>query len=153
MLQNRGSTRYFSTKTKKAKMSDLSTKNHTHWEDCFKTNFFSLVNFGTPLSPKALCPLAEPLPPDSVGVAGIDEARATMELTARFLEGEGGLRRRKSIKNKHKTSKKYQFVLTYHCYQWRRPSASESLSTRWLAHPPPRHGRPMPSGWLIDLQI
>jgi hypothetical protein len=38
---------------------------------------------------------------------GIDEAGATTELTARFLEGEGGLRRRKTIKNKHKTSEKY----------------------------------------------
>ena len=107
LLQNRGSTRYFSTKTKKTKMSDLSTKSHTHWEACFKTNFFSLVNFGTPLSPKALCPLAEPLLPDSVGAVGIDEAGATTELTAYFLEGEGGLRRRKAIENKHKTSEKY----------------------------------------------
>jgi len=107
LLQNRGSTRYFSTKAKKTKTSDLSTKSHTHWEACFKTNFFSLVNFGTPLSPKALCPLAEPLLPDSVGAVGIDEAGATTELTARFLEGEGGLRRRKAIKNKHKTSEKY----------------------------------------------
>ena len=104
LLQNRGSTRYFSTKTKKAKTSDLSTKSHTHWEDCFKTNFFSLVNFRTPLSPKALCPLAEPLPPDSVDATGVDEAGVTTELTARLLEGEGGLRRRKAIKNKHKTS-------------------------------------------------
>ena len=119
LLQNRGSTRYFSTKTKKAKMSDLSTKSHTHWEDCFKTNFFSLVNFRTPLSPKALCPLAEPLPPDSVGAVGIDEAGATTELTARFLEGEGGLRRRKTIKNQLKTPEKQQLVPTDHCYQRR----------------------------------
>ena len=105
MLQNRGSTRYFSTKTKKTKTSDLSTKSHTHWEACFKTNFFSLVNFGTPLSPEALCPLAEPLPPNSAGAAGVVMAGLTTELTARFLEGERGLRRRKAIKNKHKTSK------------------------------------------------
>ena len=28
-------------------------------------NLFGLMNFGTMLSPEALCPLAEPLPPDS----------------------------------------------------------------------------------------
>jgi len=78
-----------------------------------------LVNFGTTLSPEALCPLAEPLPPDSVAAAGVDESGVTTELTARLLEGEGGLRRRKSIKNKRKTSKKQQLQLTCQCYQRR----------------------------------
>ena len=67
-------------------------------------NFFGLINFGTPLSPEALCPLAEPLPPDSLGVAGVKTAGLTIELTACFMEGEGGLGRRKAIKNKLKTS-------------------------------------------------
>jgi len=66
-----------------------------------------LTNFGTPLSPEALCSLAEPLLPDSLGAAGVEAAGLTTELTIRFLEGEGGLRRRKAIKNKHKTSEKY----------------------------------------------
>jgi len=50
-----------------------------------------LINFGTPLSPEALCPLAEPLPTDSLGAAGVEAAGLTTELTTRFLEGEGGL--------------------------------------------------------------
>jgi len=65
-----------------------------------------LVNFGTLLSPEALCPLAEPLPPDSVGAAGVDAAGVTAELTARVLEGEWGLRRRQAIKNKLETLEK-----------------------------------------------
>ena len=100
---------------------------YTHWEDCFKTNFFSLTTFGTPLSPETLCPLAEPLPLDSAGAAGVVMAGLTTELTAYLLEGDGGLRRRKAIKNKRKTSGKYPFVLTCHCYQRRLPFASESL--------------------------
>ena len=90
-------------------------------------NFFGLVNFGTMLGPEALCPLAEPLPPDSAGAVGVVTMVLTIELTACLLEGEGGLRRRKAIKSKRKTSEKYQFVLTCHCYQQKRPSASESL--------------------------
>jgi len=89
-------------------------------------NFFGLVKFGTMLSPEALCPLAEPLPPDSASAAGVAMTWLTIEPTACLLEG-GGLRRRKDIKNKHKTSEKYQFVLTCHCYQRRLPFASESL--------------------------
>ena len=54
-------------------------------------NFFGFINFGTPLSPEALCPLAEPLPLDSLGVAGVQAAGLTTELATRFLEGEGGL--------------------------------------------------------------
>ena len=61
-------------------------------------NFFGLVNFGIPLSPEALCPLAEPLPPDSAGAAGVVTTGLTIELTACLLKGEGGLRRRKSHK-------------------------------------------------------
>ena len=151
LLQNRGSTRYFSTKAKKTKTSDLSTKSHTHWEACFKTNFFSLVNFGTPLSPKALCPLAEPLLPDSVGAVGIDEAGATTELTARFLEGEGGLVRRKAVKNKFKVTKNGQIALTCHYYQRIPPSASESLLNQRLVHPPPHHRLLTPSDRPTDL--
>ena len=70
------------------------------------TNFFGRVNFGTILSPEALCPLAEPLPPDSAGAKGVTTTGLTMELTACLLEGEGGLRRRKAIKIKRNTSKK-----------------------------------------------
>jgi len=70
------------------------------------TNFFGLVNFGTLLSPEALCPLAEPLPPDSVSAARVDEAEVTTELTAHLLEGEGGLETRKIIKKPTQNSRK-----------------------------------------------
>ena len=63
------------------------------------------MNFGTPLIPKALCPLAEPLPPDSADTEGVVMAGLTTELTACLLEGEGGLRG-KGIKNKRKISEK-----------------------------------------------
>jgi len=86
-----------------------------------------LVNFGTTLSPEALCPLVEPLPPDSAGAEGVMMTGLTIELTVCLLEGEGGLRRRKAIKNKRKTSGKDPFVLNYHCYQQKWPSTSESL--------------------------
>ena len=69
-------------------------------------NFFDLVNFGTPLSPEELYLLAEPLPLDSAGAAGVDAARVTTELTACLLEGEGGLGRRKIFKNQLKTQEK-----------------------------------------------
>ena len=62
------------------------------------TNFIDLVNFGTILSLEALCPLAEPLPLDSAGAAGVEMSRLSTEPTACLLEGEGGLRRRKAIK-------------------------------------------------------
>ena len=62
------------------------------------TKFLGPVNFGTILSPEALCPLAEPLPPDSAGTAGVVIAGLTTEPTAYLLEGEGGLRKRKAIK-------------------------------------------------------
>jgi len=90
-------------------------------------NFFGLVNFGTMLSPEALCPLTEPLPPDSAGAEGVVTAGLTIELTACLLEGEGGLRRRKAIKNKRKISEKYQSILTCHYFQQKRSSAFESL--------------------------
>jgi len=92
-------------------------------------NFFVFINSRTPLSPEALCPLAEPLPPVSLGAGGVEAAGLTTELTTYFLEGEGGLGRRKAVKNKFKTSEKRQSVLTYHCYQWRRTSTSGSLPT------------------------
>ena len=78
------------------------------------TNFLDLVNFGTILSPEALCPLAEPLPPDSAGTGRVETAGLTIELTACLLEREGGLRRGKAIKNKRNTLEKYQLVLTCH---------------------------------------
>ena len=59
-------------------------------------NFFGLVNFRTILSPEALCPLAEPLPPDSADAAGVETAGLTIKPTAYLLEGEGGLKKRKS---------------------------------------------------------
>jgi len=49
-----------------------------------------LKNFGTTLCPEALCPLAEPLPPDSAVAAGVVTTRLTIEPTAYLLEGEGG---------------------------------------------------------------
>ena len=91
------------------------------------TNFFDLVNFGTTLSPEALCALAEPLPPDSAGAAGVVMARLSTEPTACLLEGERGLRREKTIKIKRNNPEKYQPVLTYHYYQHKRRIASESL--------------------------
>ena len=91
------------------------------------TNFLGRVNFGTILSPEALCLLAEPLPPDSAGAAGVVMARLSTEPTACLLEGEKGLRREKTIKIKRNNPKKYQPVLTYHYYQQKRRLASESL--------------------------
>jgi hypothetical protein len=69
-------------------------------------NFFGLINFETSISPKALCPLTEPLPPDSVGAARVEAAGLTTELTPRFLEGEGGSIKKKKRQNKFKTSEK-----------------------------------------------
>ena len=68
-------------------------------------NFFGLVNFGTTLSPESLCPLAEPLPPDSAGAEGVVMTGLTTELTARLLEGERGLRRTKVIKTSARLQK------------------------------------------------
>ena len=113
-------------------------------------NFFVFINSRTPLSPEALCPLAEPLPPVSLGAGGVEAAGLTTELTVRFLEGEGGLRRRKAIKNKCKTQKSDSS--SCHWYQRRCPSAFESLPTRRMARLPPRHGHPTPSDQLMDLQ-
>ena len=124
LLQKKYSTLQHKNKESKDKQPIIS---YTYREECLSTNFFVLVNFGTLLSPEALCPLAEPLPPDSAGVAGVVMTGLTTELIAYLLEEEGGLRRRKGIKNKRRISEKYQFVLTYHCYQQKRPSASESL--------------------------
>ena len=70
------------------------------------TNFLGVINFGTTLSPEALCPLAEPLLPDSAGAVGVVMAGLSTEPTACLLEGERGLRRRKAIKIKHNTPKK-----------------------------------------------
>ena len=67
------------------------------------------------LCPEALCPLAEPLQPDSASAAGIVMARLTTEPTACLLEGEGGLRKGKAIKNRN-TSEKYQPVPTRHYF-------------------------------------
>ena len=69
-------------------------------------NFFGLVNFGTILNPEALCPLAEPLLPNSAGVAGVVTTGLSTEPNACLLEGEGGLRKGKAIKNEHNTSEK-----------------------------------------------
>ena len=72
------------------------------------------------LSPEALCPLTEPLPPDSAVAEGVVTAGLIIELTACLLEGEGGLRRRKAIKNKRKILEKYQSILTCHYFQQKR---------------------------------
>jgi len=58
-----------------------------------------LTNFGTTVCPEALCPLAEPLPPDSAGTAGVESAVLMIEPTVCLLEEEGGLRR-KAIKRR-----------------------------------------------------
>ena len=50
-------------------------------------NFFAPVNFGTTACPEALCPLAEPLPPDSAGAAGVESTGLTTEPTVCLLEG------------------------------------------------------------------
>ena len=52
------------------------------------------------LYPKALCPLAEPLPPDSAGATGVEMAGLTIEPTTCLLEEEGCLKRRKAIKKR-----------------------------------------------------
>ena len=114
-------------------------------------NFFGLINFGTPLSPEALCPLAEPLPPNSFDEAEVEVAGLTTELTARFLEGEGGLVRRKAVKNKFKVTKNGQIALTCHYYQRIPPSASESLLNQQLVRPLPHHRLLTPSDRPTDL--
>ena len=68
-------------------------------------NLFALTNFGTTLCPEALCPLAEPLPPDSAGVARAGSIGLTTEPTVRLLEEEGGLRKKKSHQEKATTQK------------------------------------------------
>ena len=78
-------------------------------------NLFALTNFGTTVCPEALCPLAEPLPPDSVGAAGVESTGLTTEPTACLLEEEGGLRKRKSHQEKattQKSTKPYSLVTT-----------------------------------------
>ena len=65
-------------------------------------NLFALTNFGTTVCPEALCPLAEPLPSGSAGVARVESAGLMLEPTACLLEEEGGLRKRKAIKKRQK---------------------------------------------------
>ena len=108
-------------------------------------NFFGLVNFRTILSPEALCPLVEPLPPDSAGAAGVVTTGLSTEPNACLLEGEGGLRKGKAIKNERNTLEKQQFELTYQCYQRKQSSTSRSSLNRQLAHPPPGPGHLTPS--------
>ena len=45
-------------------------------------NLFALTNFGTTLCPEALCPLAEPLPPNSASAEGAKSAGLTTEPTS-----------------------------------------------------------------------
>ena len=59
-----------------------------------------MTNFGTTVYPEALCPLVEPLPPDSTGAVGVESAGLMIEPTVCLLEEEGGLRRRKAIKRR-----------------------------------------------------
>jgi len=78
-------------------------------------NFFGFTNFGTTFCLEALCPLAEPLPPNSAGAAGVESAGLTTEPIACLLEGEGGIRRGKAIKKKaitQKAAKTYSPVTT-----------------------------------------
>ena len=63
-------------------------------------NLFALTNFGTTVCPEAFCPLAEPLPPDSAGAAGVTSTGFTIEPTTCLLEEEGCLKRRKAIKKR-----------------------------------------------------
>ena len=67
------------------------------------TNFFALVNFGTTTCPEALCPLEEPLPPDSAGAVGAESAEPTVCL----LEEEGGLRKKEKPSRKGNNSEGY----------------------------------------------
>ena len=68
-------------------------------------NLFALTNFGTTVCPEALCPLAEPLPPDSADATGVESAGLTTEPTVCLLEEEGGLRKQKSHQEKAKNQK------------------------------------------------
>ena len=63
-------------------------------------NLFALTNFGTTVCPEALCPLAEPLPPDSADATGVESAGLTIEPTACLFEEERALRKRKAIKRR-----------------------------------------------------
>jgi len=85
-----------------------------------------LTNFGTTVCPEALCPLAEPLPPNSAGAAEAELSRLTKEPTACLFEEEGGLRKGKKPSRKGNNSEGYQAVLTCHYSQQKRHSASES---------------------------
>ena len=67
------------------------------------------------LSPEVPGPLAEPLPPNLLGAAGVEMAGLTTELATRFLEGEGGLERRRTVKQTQ-DNKKGQIALTCHYY-------------------------------------
>jgi len=69
------------------------------------TNFFAIVNFGTTACPETLCPLAEPLPPDSTGAAGAESTGITTKPTVYLLEEEGGMRKQKSHQEKAKNQK------------------------------------------------
>jgi hypothetical protein len=100
---------------------------------------------------RSTLPLSEPFPPDSAGAAGVESAGLTTEPTACLLEGEGGLKRGKTIKIKRNTSERQQEALSCH-YSQRRRSVSESSQTRWLAHPPSTPGHLTPSDLPKDLQ-
>jgi hypothetical protein len=54
-------------------------------------NFLALTNLGTTFCPEALCPLAELLPSDSAGAAGVESTGPTTEPTVCLLEEEGSL--------------------------------------------------------------
>ena len=73
-----------------------------------------MTNFGTTICPEVLCPLTEPLPPDSAGIAGAESIGLTTEPTAYLLEEEGGLRKGKKPSRKDNNSEGYQAVLTCH---------------------------------------
>ena len=111
---------------------------------CFSRYLFGLISFGTLTSPKALCPLAEPLAPDSLGTECAEAAGVTTELRGHFSEGERGLKKKQKTSRQAKQihqKQKQQITLTCQCYRRTSFSTSESLTTRGLVRPPLRHGR------------
>ena len=103
LLQNKGSTRYTSTKGKKAK---TSSHQQLHLlRRLLQHEFLRLDKLRDTAQPRSTLPPGRTTPSDSLDIVGVEAAELTTELTARFLEGEGGLRRRKAIKNKFKTQK------------------------------------------------
>ena len=116
-------------------------------------NFFGFTNFGTTFCLEALCPLAEPLPPDSAGAAGAESTGHTTEPTVRLLEEEGGLRKKKSHQEKattQKGTKPYSPVTTLS--RDGAPLPSPHRLNGWLIRRPLLDVRCRPTSRRIDKQ-